>query len=120
MECLSVADIGRCENRGSLEGVFEFADVSGPWVGFENTDGFLRQLEGRAVFLICDFLQKIFGKEADVLHALAEWGNMDANHIQAVEQVLAKGFLGDFVFEVFVGCTNDMDVGMKCLVSTYS
>ena len=51
--------------------------------------------------------QEKLGQQGDVLAAVPQWRYFQADHVQAVEQVLAKMPLPDGLFEVAVGRRND-------------
>ncbi len=42
--------------------------------------------------------------------AFAKWGNREADHVQAVVQILAEPALLDQLLEISVGCRDDADV----------
>ena len=72
----------------------------------------------RQKFLRRDFLQEIFGEQADVLGALAERRELDADDVQPVEKVLAEVFRSDdLLFEVLVRRGDDAHVGLQDVVA---
>ena len=68
-------------------------------------------------FLRGDFLQEILGEQADVLGALAQRRELDADDIQPVEQILAEGLLRDLLFEVLVRRRDDAHIGLQRFVA---
>ena len=119
-DILGQEDVSGGKNGGALEGVLKFADIAWPWIGFEHADGILGEFEWRAVFLVGDALQEILGEEANVLHTLAERGDVNADDVEAVEEILAERFFGNLVLEVLIGGADDPDIGMEGLVAAYA
>jgi hypothetical protein len=54
--------------------------------------------------------QVVVDELRDLFAPLAERGNPQVNHVQAVQQILAEATLGDELFEVAVGRGDDPDV----------
>ena len=108
------------EDCGALECVFEFAHVARPRIGLEDSNSLLGEFDGWTVFLVGAPLQEIFGKKLDVFDALAEWGDVDADDVEAVEEVFAEGFFGDLFLEILVCGADDPDIGAESLVAAHA
>src|SRR6185295_1329084 len=67
----------------------------------EDLAGFLRQIE---------LLQEMRCKQRNVVTASTQWWNVDADHIQAKEQILAECAFGYKLLQVCVGCGDQSDV----------
>ena len=110
-------DIAGGEDGGALDDVFEFAHVAGPVVGLEENEGALGELERAAGALFGNPAEEELGERADVLDAFAERRDVDADDVEAVEQVLAEGAGFDGAFGLAVGGGDDADVGAQGLVA---
>ena len=64
-----------------------------------------------------DFLQEIFGQQADVLGALPQRRKLNAHDIEPVEQILAERFFGDFLLEIVVRRRDDAHVGLERFIA---
>ncbi len=64
-------------------------------------------------------MHEIAGQQQDVLAALAQWRYLQVQHVQAVEQVFAKGTLGDHFLQVAVGGAEDPHVDLDLTVAAH-
>ncbi len=105
------------EDDHVFEGVFEFADVSGPVVGDEGVFGvgvdaidfFAELLEGAG--------EDVVDEEGDVVAAVAERGEFDDSAFDAEVEVFAEGAVADGGFEeVFIGGGDEADIDLDGLV----
>ena len=71
---------------------------------------------GLPVVLARVLLAEVLGEDGDLLGPLAERGDEDIDDVEAVVEVLAKGPLGDRLFEVLVGGGDDADVDLDVAV----
>jgi len=69
------------EDDGAFDGVFEFADVSGPGVAAHEVEGFGGEADGFAAHFQGEFFEEGFGEEGDVAEALAEGGEDDVDDV---------------------------------------
>ena len=80
---------------GTLQGVLQLTDITGPGVGLHDLDGFPGELEKRAVLLLGDAGEEILCQQGDVLRTSAERRQMDTDDIETVIEILAEFLLGD-------------------------
>ena len=57
------------------------------------------------------------GQKRHAARALAQRRHVDAKHIKTIKKVLAKSLLSHGLFQVFVGCRNDANVGANVLLA---
>ena len=62
--------------------------------------------------LLGGVLEKIAGQGGNVLAALGETRNMNADHVQAVEQVFPEVAVANQLFQILVGGGNDAHIHM--------
>ena len=91
-------DVGIGEDGGALEGIFEFADVAWPVVAFHEGAGVFGEAEARVVAFFGEAVDEEAGEEGDVFGALAEGGEVEADDVEAVEEVFAEAADFDFFF----------------------
>src|SRR5262249_18421616 len=99
--------------------VLELAHVTREWqLGDE-----LQRLRRKSLGFHAEFArtlgQKMTRQQANVLAALAQGRQPQANHVEAVIQVLAKQTLAYPLVQVLMGCGNHTDVGLDGLVPSY-
>ena len=117
-----VVGIGALADGGDdevLDDVEELADVAGPVVtGQSHHGGVGDGRYGRAGEDLVDCVgQSVCDDAWDVFAALAEWWEVDFCAADAEVEILAEAALLDEVGEVFVGCADDADVGLACVVA---
>src|SRR5262249_21635600 len=110
-ERLRLDDLGRPEDDRALDRVAQLADVPGPGVAREHLGRRLRQLGSGASRLTGEELEESVRQRDHVLAALPQWRHRDLDHVQAVEQVLAKAPPGDVALEIAIGRGDQADVG---------
>lgn len=96
-----------------FEGVFELADVSGPRITAKQIDGFGGDMAGRDAFLEADLFHEVLGEEGNVLEAVAERGQSQRHHVEAVIQIFAEAAGGDALRQVGVGGGDHADVDVN-------
>ena len=93
-----------------FEHVLQFPHIAWKAVAFQRVEGlrveFCRRLPGVGG----QAHEHVAGQRFYVVAALAQGRNPQLDHIQAVVQVLAKAFSGDFGIEVFVGGAKDAHI----------
>ena len=72
------------------------------------------------MFLICDFLEKIFSQQTNILHTLTKRWNVDTHHIQTIKKVFAERPVRHLVFEVFVRRANNPHIRVKRFISSHA
>jgi hypothetical protein len=103
----------RGDERGAEQHVLELADVAGPGMAGEARQGaggdpFLPDLGGEG-------LEEVVRQEGEVAEALAQRRDLDGQHREAVEEVLAELPLGDPVLEGDPGGGDDAGVDLPRL-----
>src|SRR5580658_6828790 len=82
-----------CENRGALDGILQFADVSGPWVRPQPRPSVRRQFQPRFAKLALESLQKMFCQQQYVVAAVAQRRNGDGHRRDTEIEILAEGLV---------------------------
>ena len=100
-----------------MDGVLEFTNVSRPWMVLEQAHGIFGEGEFGKTQACGDFLDEVFGEETDIFGALSKRRELDTNDIEAVEEVLSEAAVGHLLFEIFVRCGDDTDIGLDHLVT---
>ena len=65
-------------------------------------------------------LQEVVGEQRDVARPLAQRRDVDLDHVQAVEEVLAEAALLELLLEVAVGGGHDAHVHLEGLVAAHA
>ncbi len=108
-------DVVGAGDDGGFDGVAELADVAGPGPGAEAVvPGGLDAGDGVAVFVLGAGDEAV-GEGTDVVGAVAEGGELDDDDVEAVEEVLAEGAVGDGGMEVAVGGGDEADIDLEGL-----
>ena len=88
-------------------------------MALEDFDRVLGNFQARQALARGDFVQEVFREQTHVLDALAQWRELNAHHVQAIEKVFPELFLSHLLFEVFVCCRHDADVGFERCGAAY-
>src|SRR5262249_5263452 len=105
---IAEADGGRrCQGYCALHHVFELANVTGEWVGLERADGVGFEPENLFAELLCEACDESLGDGRNVLAAVSQGGDLEANDVEPIVQVLSKLTGADLGFDVAVGCRED-------------
>ena len=59
--------------------------------------------------------QEMFHKQTDILGPFPEWGEVQLNHFQTVEQILSEKSFLDHLFQIPVGSCDDPHISLKSL-----
>ena len=100
--------------------MFQFADVSWPWIFEQLTAGLLVYFYWSLIVEVGEFLHKLLSKRYYILFALAQWRQMKADGVHAIEQILAKRAFLHHLLQVAVGGGNEADVYRNLLCAAYS
>ncbi len=104
--------VGAVEYEGVLDDVGEFTDVAGPGVGAEAGAAFGGERGNLETVARGDPRDEGGGEGDDVVAALAERRNADAEEVETMEEVVAEFALGDEAAEIGVGGGGDADVDL--------
>ena len=85
---------------------------------FEESHGVLGDGQFRKAQPCRDFLDEVFGEQADVFRTLAKGRELDANNVESVKKILTEASFGDFLFEIFVCGRDDADIRPNDLIAT--
>src|SRR5207237_6575102 len=91
----------------SLDGIAQFADISGPGVAHENVHHFSANSADVLAVLGVDVAQDVLDKERNVVFVFAERRQVDVKNVQAEIEVLPQLAAADSLLGIFVGCRDD-------------
>ena len=97
---------------GALNAVLQFADVARPVVFGHGLQGVGAKAGDAFTGRRAQAVGEVAGQRGNVFHTLAQGGQRDREHIQAVVQVFAKLFIGHGLQQIFVGGRNDPHVDL--------
>ena len=92
--------------------VRELADVAGPVVEHQVLEHFVGDRQVAFLLFVADPPQVVLDQWRNLLAAFAERRNCEADHVQAVEEILAEAAFGDEAFDVGVRRGDDADVDL--------
>ena len=93
-------------HSGTLDDMFQFPDVAGPWVGIKKSQHILFQAGNGVAILLIDFFEKKAAKGWNILQPLSQGWNVQLHYIDTVIQIFPETpFLNHF-FQVLI-CTAD-------------
>src|SRR5215472_18969747 len=101
------------QRHDAFDGVFQFADVAGPIIGFETAHSFRR--DGLDAFFhgAAEAFQEVAGQQGNVFAAFTKRGDVDGDDTEPIEQVFAEFAGSDGLFDVFVGGGDHADVNVN-------
>src|SRR6266536_6386180 len=91
------------EYNGALEHVFELPDIARPMIALEHRHRVRRHSSHVFAELLAELLEEMGDEERDVLAAVAQRRELDRNHVQAIEEILAEDTFLHRALEVTVG-----------------
>src|SRR5262249_17367436 len=100
------------KHYGSLDCIFELANIAGPIVAGKREHGLLGEAVDRLVVLIRVESQEVHGQKLHIFLSLAKGWNSNVDDIQAIEQVFTESSFLDFFVKVFVRCGENPHVGV--------
>src|ERR1700741_893173 len=103
------------QGHSAFHGVFKFPNISGPIIGFETRHRLRGDWLNRLFHRLPETFEEMAGKEGNVLAALAQRRNQYRNYAEAIIEILPDTPLGNLLFEVLVGRSNDADVHVRFL-----
>ena len=90
--------------------VLQFADITWPGMLFENTRGVIGETGRFDPMFATEPAHEFFGERRHIFAMIAQRRDFDRHDIQAEEQVFAKFFFRDALFELPIGRGDDADV----------
>ena len=105
------------QQHGPLDHVLKLADVARPAVGLEGGNRVVGEALDRLARLVNHAVQEVPGQERDVGNPLAQRRQLDVDHVDPVEEVLAESTLGDQLGQVIVGGQDHPGVDGEGLVA---
>src|SRR5947209_587362 len=90
-------------NRVAPHHVFELADISLPRILHHATDSVITEGSRLLAVIFAVLSQEEIKKHWDLFAPLAQWWNVYGNHVQAIEQVLAKQPVFHLALQRFIG-----------------
>src|SRR5215813_13246983 len=87
-------DVAAREDGRALDRVLELAHVAGPRVAKQTLDRLGRQAQ-LAAELAAGAREKVLGQRRNVFAAVAKWRQEHLDDVQAIEEIFAKGPLGE-------------------------
>src|SRR5690606_12540109 len=89
--------------HGGFDGVGELADVAGPRVRLEASEGCGRERARGRLVALGEVVEEVVGEERDIAVAVAERGQAAGEDEQAMVEVSAEPAFGDGALEVDAG-----------------
>src|SRR5690242_10608413 len=89
-EVVSLDLFAGTDNHGALDHVAQFANVAGPVMKLKRFDGGTAEKACRPSVFLGELRHEMLGQQRQVFFAFAEWRQMNAEDIQAIEQVAAE------------------------------
>src|SRR5690349_17070625 len=93
-----------------LDDVRQLPDVARPGELAETLQRVGVWLPGWTVVTLGELLREELDELGNVFNAIAQRGNAQLDHVQAVVEILAEAAFGDFVFEIAVRRGDDLHV----------
>ena len=90
------------QQHGPLDHVLQFADVAGPTEALQGGHGLLAEAADLLAGLAADLAEEMLGQQGDVGNAVAQAGQLDVDHVDAIVQVLAETAFGHRPAQVLV------------------
>jgi len=111
----------RCRHhRQPLADIFQLPHIAGPAKGTQHPQGICPQLLGLHPQRGRAFGQKMLSQQRNVLHALGQRGQAQADHVQAVEEVIPKEPLGHARLQVLMRGGNHPHTALHRLVAPHA
>ncbi len=102
---VDVDDVTVGQHHAAFDHVLQLAHVARPFIGAEVVDGAGSEAMHLPVVLKGKLAQKMAGQNGNVLAPLAQGRQMDVDHVQPVEEVLAEPSGHDLFLQILVrGC----------------
>src|SRR5271165_2354926 len=86
--------------------MFEFAHIARPVIAHDRKQGFVTQRELLPA-LPADAVEEVRGERWNVFLAFAQWRQLQVDHVEAVEEILAELAFLDHFRQVSVGGRHD-------------
>src|SRR5262249_2324444 len=92
----------RADDHKPLDKIAEFAHVARPGIPQENFQCGVTELTSPLAIGGAEVIEEISRQNGDVFFAVAKRRNEEGNHVQTIEQILAKGAAANFLLEVLI------------------
>ena len=106
------------EDGGAFDDILEFAHIAGPIVGEQSSYAAFRKPTAFDAVFLGKTLEKMIGEEFDIPRALAERGDLDGKHIEAVVEILAKVAFLNCLEKVAVRSGDDAHIDFDGFISS--
>ena len=112
---VNAEDLPRSEHDGALHDVLQFPDVPRPVVLLQQGERLGGDPPGLLAELLAVLLEEVRDQQRDVLPALPERGEVNGDHVQAVEEVLPERAVAHGGLQVFVGGRDEAHLHLHVL-----
>ena len=98
------------EDNCLFDDIRQFTGIAGEGVFYEHVECFrCNGIYLLAVLIGIEF-DKVFRKHRDIGPSFSQGWNLDAHHIQTVEQILTESSFFNLTLDITVCCGNDADI----------
>src|SRR5690606_28076433 len=104
--------------RSTKDDVLQLAHIAGPAIAEQRRQGGGGEAAGWPLDLVARQYEEMARQQQDVFATLAQWRDIQVEHVEAIEQVLAKGAGADQLFQVAVGGAEDAYVDPDLALAT--
>jgi len=106
------------EDGGAFDDILEFAHIAGPIVGEQSSYAAFRKPTAFDAVFLGKTLEKMIGEKLDIPRALAERGDLNGKHIEAVVEILAKVAFLNCLEKVAVRSGDDAHIDFDGFISS--
>ena len=97
-------------DEGVLDGVLEFADVTGPVIIQEEVHRFMGEPLNGPINILAGSLDEVGHEEGDVVASLPERRQDDGDDTKSIEEIFSELIVADHIAQVAVGGAEDTNV----------
>ena len=109
-------DLGWCHHGEPVTDVFKLAHIAWKVEGAEQLQRLVCDSLGLDAELLGALLHEMAREHEDVFTTLAQSGQSQADHVEAVKQVFSEGTVFDALLQVLVGSGDDAHIGFDGVV----
>ena len=113
-------DMRRRHHGEPVADVFKLAHIAGEVESAEQLQRLVCDSLGLNAQLLGALLQKVARQHEHVFTALAQRGQAQADHVQAVKQVFAESTVFDALLQVLVGGGDDAHIGLDRVMTAHA